>query len=248
MITSGPEARAEIISASPEAMQFSIRPGLTLVQARAVCPEIESRIASPVLEQTARETLLDVALSMAPRAKLAGRGSGLFLSEGAVFVDACGIESLHGTESLFASVFHARAERAGLKGFVSLAGSRGVARLAARHLSLAARFPRHPDQEEHPTTQILPQTARSPTSLPSPSTSSTPTTALPRPSHVSASTAYTTYYDSPAEISPLGSVPACSLSSPAPAEKKKSRLSLSPAPPPSKKPKISKPLFPASNP
>ena len=156
VITSGPGARAEIISASPEATQFSIRPGLTLPQARAVCPEIEVRIASPVLEQTARETLLDVALSMAPRAELAERGSGLFLSEGAVFVDACGIESLHGTESLFASVFHARAERAGLKGFVSLAGSRGVARLAARHLSLAARFPRHPDQEEHATTQILP--------------------------------------------------------------------------------------------
>ena len=168
VITSGPGARAEILSVSPKATQSSVRPGLTLPQARAICPEIEVRVASPILEQSARETLLDVGLSMAPRAELAGRGSGLFLSEGAVFIDAEGIEALYGSESLFASVLHARAARAGFQGFVSIAASRGVARLAARHLVLAARFAEtsrltepldqktSSEKDEPAATQILP--------------------------------------------------------------------------------------------
>lgn len=133
-ITSGPGARAEILAVSPEAARRSVQPGQTLPQARAVCPEIEVRIASPILERTAREAMLDVALSLAPRAELAPRASGLFASEGAVYVDAAGIGSLHADERSFASVLHARAERAGLRGLVSLASSRGVAHLAARHL------------------------------------------------------------------------------------------------------------------
>ena len=182
VITSGPGARAEILAVSPEAAAYRIRPGQTLPQARAVCPGIEVRIASPILERTAREALLDVALSLAPRAELAKRASGLFLSEGAVFVDASGIAALHSprkahkkeapkkseiyaAEHTFASVFHARAERAGLIGFVTLASSRGVARLAARHLALTAMLSSPAYQEttrqgsreqEHETTHVLP--------------------------------------------------------------------------------------------
>jgi protein ImuB len=162
-----------------------------------VCPEIESRIASPVLERTAREAMLDVALSLAPRAELADRGSGLFASEGVVYVDASGIEALHGSaprggtpdtshppgsprsshdkkapqdralrqaEGAFASMLHARAERSGIHGLVALASSRGVARLAARHLALGST-PRpassldgltsRPETDEYETTRVL---------------------------------------------------------------------------------------------
>jgi len=138
-ITSGPGARAEILAVSREAARYSVRTGQTLPQARAVCPEIEVRIASPILERTAREALLDIALSLAPRAELADRGSGIFASEGAVYVDATGIEALHGgarqeSERSFASILHTRAERAGISGLVALASSRGVARIAARQL------------------------------------------------------------------------------------------------------------------
>jgi len=138
-ITSGPGARAEILAVSREAARYSVRTGQTLPQARAVCPEIEVRIASPILERTAREALLDIALSLAPRAELADRGSGIFASEGAVYVDATGIEALHGgarqeSERSFASILHTRAERAGISGLVTLASSRGVARIAARQL------------------------------------------------------------------------------------------------------------------
>jgi protein ImuB len=141
-ITSGPGARAEILALSREAAQHGVRTGQTLTQARSVCPEIEARIASPILERTAREALLDIALSLAPRAELADRSSGIFAAEGAVYIDASGIEALHGnisgdSERAFASMLHARAERAGIAGLVALASSRGVARLAARHLSLS---------------------------------------------------------------------------------------------------------------
>lgn len=138
VITNGHGFRAETLAVSREAFAQGVRPGQSLPQARAVCPGIEARIASPILERAAREAMLDVALSLAPRAELAERASGLFLSEGAVYVDAGGIEALHASENAFASVLHARAERAGIRGVVALASSRGIARLTARHL---AHFP-----------------------------------------------------------------------------------------------------------
>ena len=135
VIANGHGFRAETLAVSHEAFEKGIRSGQTLPRVRAVCPEIEVRIASPVLEKAAREAMLDVALSLAPRAELAERASCLFLSEGAVYVDASGIEALHASESAFASVLHARAERAGIRGVVALASSRGIARLTARHLA-----------------------------------------------------------------------------------------------------------------
>jgi protein ImuB len=79
--------------------------------------------------------MLDVALSMAPRAELADPSPGLFLSEGAVYVDASGTQDLYGSESTFASILHARAERAGIRGVVAVASSRSMTRLVARHLA-----------------------------------------------------------------------------------------------------------------
>lgn len=135
VITSGPGNRAEILAASHEARRQGVLPGQTLPQSRAVCPGIEVRVASPVLERAAREAMLDVALSLAPRAELAERASGVFVAEGAVYVDASGTRALHGSEASFASMLHARAERTGLRGVVALASSRGLARLAARQLA-----------------------------------------------------------------------------------------------------------------
>ncbi len=134
-IVTGPGPRAEALAVSPEAFTQGVRNGLSVPQIRALCPEIEVRIASPILERAAREAMLDVALSLAPRAELAERASGLFLSEGAVYVDADGTSALHTSESAFASVLHARAERAGIHGVVTLASSRDIARLTARHLA-----------------------------------------------------------------------------------------------------------------
>ena len=181
-LASAPGPRAALLCASPEAMRQGVRPGLTLPQARAVCPALEVQVASPVLEQSAREALLDAAFSLAPRAEIAPRREGLFMAEGAVHVDATGIEALHGrrarhpdpvgapprtpgevthdAEAIFASVLHARAERAGLRGFVAIASTRGTAQLAARHLALAARLaeasPSHEATDEPTATLVLP--------------------------------------------------------------------------------------------
>jgi protein ImuB len=153
VVTTGPGPRAEILSASREAVLGGVQLGQSLTQARAVRPELEVRIASPVLERAARAAMLDVALSLSPRAETVARSSGLFAAEGAVFVDATGIAALHESESRFASVLHARAERAGLRGFVALASSRGIARLATRQLAMSARFARHAN--EIATTLVL---------------------------------------------------------------------------------------------
>jgi len=160
VITSGPGSRAEILALSREASCQGVRTGQTLPQARAVCPRIEVRVASPVLEKAAREAMLDVALSLAPRAELAERSSGLFLSEGAVYIDASGTQALHDNESTFASVLHARAERTGIRGVVALASSRSIARLVARHLahsSLHASSPPHSVEEIAPTRILSPE-------------------------------------------------------------------------------------------
>jgi protein ImuB len=129
--------------------------GQTLPRVRALCPELEVRVASPVLERAAREAMLDVALSLGPRAELAERASGLFLSEGAIYVDASGIGALYESESAFASVLHARAERAGIRGVVALASSRGIARLTARHLAHIPHLVHPPTPSSIETTRIL---------------------------------------------------------------------------------------------
>lgn len=139
VIVCGPGPRAEILIASPEASSRGVQPRQTLPQARAVCPDLVARIASPPLEQAAREALLDAALSLTPRAELAERGSGHFAAEGAVYLDATGIQALHRHEGAFASMLHERAERAGLRGVVALASSRHLARLAARQLAYLDR-------------------------------------------------------------------------------------------------------------
>jgi protein ImuB len=135
VITDGTGPRATVLTTSARARALGIREGASLPQARALSRDLVVRVASPALERAARETLLDVALSLSPRAELAPRSSGLFVSEGAVYVDASGIDALHEDERSFASVLLARSERAGLAGVVALASSRSIARLAARHLA-----------------------------------------------------------------------------------------------------------------
>jgi len=152
-VTTGPGPRAEILCASREAMRDGVQPGQSLNQARAVRPGLELRVASPELERAARAAMLDVALSLSPRAEAVPRSAGLFAAEGAVFVDATGVAALHESEDRFASVLHARAERAGLRGFVALASSRGVVHLAARQLATSARFARA--AHAIPTTRVL---------------------------------------------------------------------------------------------
>lgn len=135
VVTSGTGPRAEVIALSKEARESGVLRGQPLTRARGACPGLQTRVASPALEQSVRETLLDVARSCSPRAELAPRGEGLLAAEGCVFLDASGIESIFHSESGLASALAERARSQGLHGVVALASSRTIAQLVARSLS-----------------------------------------------------------------------------------------------------------------
>jgi protein ImuB len=135
VVASGPDARADIVAVSTHARRSGVRPRSSVAQARAACPEVRVRVASPALERAARDALLDIALSVSPRAALAPRGTGHFTAEGCVFVDASGVGPLFGSETGFASALAERARRQGLPGVVSLASSQTVSLLVARRIS-----------------------------------------------------------------------------------------------------------------
>jgi protein ImuB len=121
-VTSGPDARAQVIAVSPEAAARGVRTSDSLTHARSVCPELQVRATSLAAERAAREALLDVALSCSPRAAPAPRSAGVFAAEAAVFLDATGITSLFRSERGFATALQ------------------GLAHLAARAT--------HPEQSE----------------------------------------------------------------------------------------------------
>ena len=106
--------------------------GQTTVHARAACAELILCPASASLERAARDALFDAALSTSPRVEHAPLATGVFSGEAAVFVDANGVEALFQTERGFAGALAERANRLGLPAVVAVAGSREVARIAAR--------------------------------------------------------------------------------------------------------------------
>ncbi|HVH06913.1 MAG TPA: hypothetical protein VNE71_13030 [Myxococcota bacterium] len=133
-IAAGSGARAEVVALSPEAARRGIRLPGTVAQARAACAELAVHAASPALEEAARRALLDAALSASPRAELAPLLAGLRAAEAAAYLDASGIASCFGSEAGFAAAISERAHRLGLPAIAAVAGSRGVARIAARRL------------------------------------------------------------------------------------------------------------------
>ena len=135
-IATGPDARAEILACSPEAAALGLRPPCSVSHARSLSSQLIVRVASPVLERTTRDALLDVALSLSPRAALAPRSPGIFICEAAVFLDATGVDSLYRSEAGFAAALAARAERAGLPGSIAIASSRSIAKIVARKLAV----------------------------------------------------------------------------------------------------------------
>ena len=131
-IVSGTGPRAEVLGISPEAAALGVRMGQTTVHARAACAELILCPASAPLERAARDALFDAALSTSPRVEHAPLATGVFSGEAAVFVDASGVEALFQSEHGFAGALAERANRLGLPAVVAVAGSREVARIAAR--------------------------------------------------------------------------------------------------------------------
>ncbi len=134
-IADGASPRAELLCVSRAAARAGVCAGTSAAHARSLCAGLAVRVASPALEQAARDTLLDAAFSCAPRAALAPRCGGVFATEAAVFVDAEGTGALFRSEAGFATALAARILALGLPADVAVASSCGVARIAVRQLA-----------------------------------------------------------------------------------------------------------------
>ena len=126
VVVEGSGNAARVVAATRLARGAGIRPGLTLPQARALCPKLVARPRDEECERAAQEALLEVAESFSPRVEDAG--------EGEAFLDVEGIERHFKGESpeldLGRSLI-AAAEKAGLPARVGIASSKLAARVAA---------------------------------------------------------------------------------------------------------------------
>ncbi len=135
-IATGPGVQAELIALSPEAAALGLSAPCSVSHARSLSSRVTIRVTSPALERSTRETLRDIALSFSPRVALAPRSPGIFICEGAVFLDARGVSSLYHSEAGFAAALSARAQALGLPGTIAIASSRSIAKIVARKLAI----------------------------------------------------------------------------------------------------------------
>lgn len=126
VVVEGNGNAARVIAGNRLARSAGIKPGLTLPQARALCPKLVARSRDEECENAAREALLEVAERFSPRVEDAG--------EGTAFLDINGIERHFRSESpeldLGRSLI-AAAEAEGLPARVGIASSKLASRIAA---------------------------------------------------------------------------------------------------------------------
>ncbi|HEY2289507.1 MAG TPA: DNA polymerase Y family protein, partial [Thermoanaerobaculia bacterium] len=117
---------ARVVAATRLARSAGLRPGLTLPQARALCPKLVARPRDADCERAAQEALLEVAEAFSPRVEDAG--------EGIAYLDADGIERHYpgpSPELEMARALMNAAEAAGLPARVGIASSKLAARVAS---------------------------------------------------------------------------------------------------------------------
>jgi protein ImuB len=117
---------ARVVAATRLARTAGVRQGLTLVQARTLCPKLVARARDGDCERAAQEALLEVAERFSPRVEDAG--------EGTAYLDVDGVERHYPGPSpeldLGRSLMRA-ADAAGLPARVGIASSKLAARVAA---------------------------------------------------------------------------------------------------------------------
>jgi protein ImuB len=126
IVVEGNGNAARVVAATRLARSAGIRPGLTLPQARALCPKLVARPRDEECERAAQEALLEVAEGFSPRIEDAG--------DGVSYLDVDGIERHFRGESPELELGReliAAAERTGLSARVGIASSKLAARIAA---------------------------------------------------------------------------------------------------------------------
>src|SRR4051794_5076876 len=117
---------SRVVAATRLARSAGLRPGLTLPQARALCPKLVARPRDADCERAAQEALLEVAEAFSPRVEDAG--------EGVAYLDADGLERHYPGPSPELEMGRAlmnAAEAAGLPARVGIASSKLAARVAS---------------------------------------------------------------------------------------------------------------------
>src|SRR5438105_4980275 len=117
--------RAHVLGATGAAQ--GVATGQTLAEARAICPRLLTREASPERERATAQAAREGAAAVSPRVEES--------APGLVYLDVSGLESLIGDDRAVARELVAAAERVGVRGAVGVAASKSVARLAARAVS-----------------------------------------------------------------------------------------------------------------
>jgi protein ImuB len=138
-ILEGNGQAARVVAATRAARAAGVRPGLSLPQARALCPKLAVRARDATSERAAEEALIEVADAFSPRVESA--------RDGTVFLDLEGIPhaslksaataaatkpaALERLERALGQDLAAAAEAAGLPARVGIASSKLAARVAA---------------------------------------------------------------------------------------------------------------------
>src|SRR5436305_14484860 len=114
--------RALVVAATPAAS--CVAPGMTLAEARSLCPDLLAHPDSPERVRAAAQAAVEAACAVSPRVEEAGPGL--------VYLDAEGLSSLFGDERGIARALVSSAERVGLCAAVGIGAGKSVALLAAR--------------------------------------------------------------------------------------------------------------------
>ena len=113
---------SRIVACSEEAHALGVRAGMTASQARARAPEVELRPLDPARLSAARAALTDAAFALGAEVEPDGDGALIAIGD---------LGRLYPDERAIATELLRRARAVGLEARVGVAGSKGVARLAA---------------------------------------------------------------------------------------------------------------------
>lgn len=134
-ILEGNGQAARVIAATRAARAAGVRPGLSLPQARALCPKLAVRPRDAISERAAEEALIEVADAFSPRVESGGDGT-IFLDldglpRAASLAATPAITAPGGVEHALGRDLAAAADAAGLPARVGIASSKLAARVAA---------------------------------------------------------------------------------------------------------------------
>src|SRR5207248_5286327 len=124
IVQAGSALRGRALVVAAAAAASCVAPGMTLAEARSLCPELVVEPDSPERVRAAAQAAVEAACAISPRVEEAGPGL--------VHLDASGLSSLFGDERGIARALVASAERVGLCAAVGIAEGKAVALLAAR--------------------------------------------------------------------------------------------------------------------